>query len=93
MALYSSFAQAATFAAISRLLVFTSTCAALIALKRRDAPAPAFHLPGSTAIASAGAMFSMWLLATRSSTEIWILIAVITAGILLRSLALEPRRH
>jgi amino acid transporter len=93
MALYSSFAQAATFAAISRLLVFTSTCAALIALKRRDAPAPAFHLPGSTAIAIAGATFSMRLLATRSSTEIWILIAVIAAGILLRSLAVERRRH
>jgi amino acid transporter len=93
MALYSSFAQAATFAAISRLLVFTSTCAALIALKRRDGPAPAFHLPGSTAIAIAGATFSMWLLATRSSTEIWILIAVIAAGILLRSLAVERRRH
>jgi amino acid transporter len=93
MALYSSFAQAATFAAISRLLVFTSTCAALIALKRRDGPAPAFHLPGSTAIAIAGATFSMWLLATRSSTEIGILIAVIAAGILLRSLAVERRRH
>ena len=93
MALYSSFAQAATFAAISRLLVFTSTCAALIALKRRDGPAPAFHLPGSTAIAIAGGTFSMWLLATRSSTEIWILIAVIAAGILLRSLAVERRRH
>ena len=92
MALYSSFAQAATFAAIARLLVFASTCAALIALKRRDAFAPAFQLPGSTAIAIAGATFSLGLLATRSSTELWILFAVIAAGILLRAFAVERRR-
>jgi APA family basic amino acid/polyamine antiporter len=84
MGLYSSFAQAATFAAIARLTVFASTCAALLALKRRGDPAPAFRLPGSTAIAIAGAAFSVWLLATRSSTELWILLAVIGAGVVLR---------
>ena len=86
MGLYSSFAQAATFAAIARLAVFASTCAALLALKRRGDPAPAFRLPGSTAIAIAGAAFSVWLLATRSSTELWILLAVIAAGVLLRGI-------
>ena len=45
MGLYSSFAQAATFAAIARLAVFASTCAALVALRRTGAPAPAFRLP------------------------------------------------
>src|SRR6185503_20597129 len=84
MGLYSSFAQAATFAAIARLTVFASTCAALLALKRRGQPAPAFYLPGGTVIAIAGAAFSVWLLATRSSTELWILLAVIAAGVLLR---------
>jgi len=84
MGLYSSFAQAATFAAIARLTVFASTCAALLALKRRGRPAPSFHLPGSTMIAVAGAAFSVWLLATRSSTELWILLAVISAGVLVR---------
>jgi amino acid transporter len=86
MGLYSSFAQAATFAAIARLTVFASTCAALLALKRRGDPAPAFRLPGSTAIAIAGAAFSVWLLATRSSTELWMLLAVVAAGVLLRGI-------
>jgi basic amino acid/polyamine antiporter, APA family len=86
MGLYSSFAQAATFAAIARLTVFASTCVTLLALKRQGGPAPAFQLPGSSAIAIAGAAFSIWLLATRSSTEIWSLLAVIAAGVLLRGI-------
>jgi amino acid transporter len=92
MGLYSSFAQAATFATIARLAVFASTCAALLVLKRRGGPAPAFQLPGGTAIAIAGASFSIWLLATRSSTELWILLAVIAGGVLLRSFAVQPPR-
>jgi amino acid transporter len=87
MALYSSFAQAATFAAISRLLVFASTCAALIALKRHATEAPAFQLPGGTFIASAGVAFSMWLLVTRNSTELWVLFIIIAAGAALFTLA------
>ena len=84
MSLNSSFTQAATFAAIARLTVFAATCAALLALQRRGGPAPAFHLPGSTIIAIIGAGFSLWLIATRNSTELWVLGAIITAGILLR---------
>ncbi len=87
MALYSSFAQAATFAAISRLLVFATTCAALIALKRPGTPAPAFQLPGGTVIAIAGVVFSAWLLVTRNSSELLALFAIIAAGVLLRAVA------
>jgi hypothetical protein len=39
---------------------------------------------GGSAIAVAGAVFSLWLLATRSSTELWVLLAVIAAGVRLR---------
>jgi amino acid transporter len=92
MALYSSFTQAATFAAIARLLVFASTCAALIALKRQGAPAPAFQLPGGTVIAIAGGLFSLWLLATRNSSELWVLFGIIAAGVLLRGFAVERSR-
>jgi amino acid transporter len=84
MALYSSFTQAATFAAISRLLVFASTCAALIALKRPGTPAPAFQLPGGTVIAVGGLLFSLSLIATRNSTELWVLFAIIAVGVLVR---------
>lgn len=92
MALYSSFAQAATFASIARLLVFASTCAALIALKRPGTPAPAFRLPGGTLIAIAGMIFCVLLLATRNSTELWGLFALISVGLLLHSFAVERRR-
>jgi APA family basic amino acid/polyamine antiporter len=92
MALYSSFAQAATFAAIARLTVFASTCAALLALQRRGTPAPAFHLRGGSLIAIAGVAFSLWLLATRNSTELLILFAIIAAGVLLRAFTMEGRR-
>ena len=80
MSLYSSFAQAATFAAIARLAVFASTCAALIALKRRGGPAPAFQLPGGTFIAVGGVAFSLWLLSTRNATELWILVGIVAAA-------------
>ncbi len=80
MSLYSSFAQAATFAAIARLAVFASTCAALIALKRRGGPAPAFQLPGGTFIAAGGVAFSLWLLSTRNATELWILVGIVAAA-------------
>jgi amino acid transporter len=86
LALYSSFTQAATFTAITRLLVFASTCAALIVLKRHDVPAPAFRLPGGTLIAVVGVLFSLSLVATRNSTELWILLAVMAAGFLLRGM-------
>jgi amino acid transporter len=83
MGLYSSFAQAATFAAIARLAVFASTCAALMALRRKGGPAPAFQLPGGTVIAVCGLTFSLWLISTRSSTELWILLGIILVGAVL----------
>jgi amino acid transporter len=92
MGLYSSFAQAATFAAIARLTVFASVCAALIALKRQSSTAPSFRVPGSTAIAVAGVAFSVWLISTRSSSELWILGAIVVAGLLFRGIRTEARR-
>jgi APA family basic amino acid/polyamine antiporter len=83
LALYSSFTQAATFTAITRLLVFASTCAALIVLRRHGTPAPV-RLPGGTFIAVVGVLFSLSLVATRNSTELWVLAAIIAVGVLLR---------
>jgi len=86
MGLYSSFAQAATFAAIARLTVFASTCAALLALKRHGTTSASFRLPASTLIATAGLIFSVWLLATRNSTELLVLVAIVAAGVVLRGI-------
>ena len=87
MALYSSFAQAATFAAIARLVVFAVTCAALVMLRRTQGPSPGFQLPGGTMFAVAGTAFSMWLLATRSASQLLIVFGIIAAGIVLRSIS------
>jgi amino acid transporter len=92
MGLYSSFAQAATFAAIARLAVFASTCAALLALKRAGGPPPAFHLPGGHLVAVGGVAFSLWLIATRSSTELWILLGIVAIGAVFRGVKMGARR-
>jgi APA family basic amino acid/polyamine antiporter len=91
MGLYSSFTQAATFAAIARLAVFASTCAALMALRRAGGPAPAFRLPGGMVIAFAGVGFSLWLISTRSSTELWILFGIIAAAAVFHRVKTEAR--
>ncbi len=87
MALYSSFAQAATFAAIARLAVFAVTCAALPMLRRMHGPSPGFQLPGGTMFAIAGTAFSVWLLATRNTNQLWIMMAIVAAGVVLRASA------
>ena len=84
MALYSSFAEAATFAAIARLVVFAVTCAALVMLRRTQGPSPGFQLPAGTMFAIAGTAFSTWLLATRSSNQVVIMFGIIVTGIVLR---------
>ena len=91
MSLYSSFAQAATFAAIARLMVFASTCAALIALRRSGGSPASFHVPGGVVVAIGGLAFSVFLLATRNSTELWVLFGIIAAGVLFRGF--KPEAH
>ena len=86
MALFSSFAQAAVLAAIPRLGIFIVTCAALVVFRRRtDAPAAAVLVPAGPAFAAAGILFSLWMLSTRSLDQIWILFAVVAAGVVVRA--------
>ena len=85
MAIYSSFSDAATLAAIARLVVFAVTCAALIALRRSHGPSPGFRLPAGPIVAVSGVAFALWLLSTRSMTQLGILGAVIVAGAVLRA--------
>jgi len=84
MALYSSFSEAATLAAIARLVVFAVTCAALIALRRARGPSPGFQLPGGAIFSVAGVGFALWLLSTRSLPQLGILCGAIVVGAALR---------
>jgi len=87
MALYSSFAEAAAFAAIARLVVFAVTCVALVMLRRAQGPSTGFRLPAGTAFAIAGTAFSIWLLSTRSSNQLLITFGIIAAGVVLRGVS------
>jgi len=85
MAIYSSFSEAATLAAIARLVVFAVTCAALIALRRSHGPSPGFQLPAGPIVSVAGVGFAVWLLSTRSVTQLGVLGGVIVVGAVFRA--------
>lgn len=88
LALYGSFASTATIAAITRLVVYLLTCVALLILRaRKPQEAPGFLLPGGAAIAVAAMAFCVWLLATRTYAQIWVLLAILAAGAVARWLA------
>ena len=85
LALHGSFADAASLSVVTRLGIFALTCASLPALRhRRPAETPAFRLAGGPAIAVAGILFCVWLLATRSLTQMWLLLLILAAGLILR---------
>jgi len=81
LALAGSFASNATFAAIVRLVYYALTCAALIVLRRRDGEAPGFRLLAGPVFAALGIGFCAWLLTTRTFEQLWILVALIAAGL------------
>ena len=84
LGLWGTFAATATLSAISRLIVYGIVCAALWTLRRAGAPAAGFVLPGGRAIAVLGIAFTVWLLATRSFAQAWLVGAIIVAGVLVR---------
>lgn len=81
LALAGSFAANATFSAIVRLVYYALTCAALIVLRRRAGEPPGFQLPAGPMIAVLAMGFCAWLLSTRSFEQLWILLALIAAGL------------
>jgi amino acid transporter len=82
LALAGTFAATATLSAISRLVVYGITCAALLVLRRRvTAPAAGFTLPAGPLFAAAGIVFALWLLSTRSLAQGWLLAAIVLAGV------------
>jgi APA family basic amino acid/polyamine antiporter len=92
LALYGSFAATATIAAITRLVVYLLTCVALLVLRARNPEdAPGFQLPAGAAVAVAGIAFCVWLLATRTYAQIWVLLAILAAGLAARWLARVDR--
>jgi amino acid transporter len=85
LALYGSFVDAASLSVVTRLGIFALTCASLPLLRwRRPAETPGFRLPGGPAVATLGILFCLWLLATRSYAQIWLLLLILAGGVILR---------
>jgi amino acid transporter len=80
LGLVSTFGQLATFSAISRLGILGTTCAALIALRRKRGPSDGFRAPAGNLCAIIGIAFCVWLLSTRSVEQAWFLPVVVAAG-------------
>jgi amino acid transporter len=85
LALHGSFAGAASRSVVTRLGIFALTCATLPALRwRRPGEVPAFRMPGGVVVSVAGMLFCLRLLATRSLAELWLLLLILAAGMLVR---------
>jgi amino acid transporter len=91
LALAGSFAANATFAAIVRLVYYGLTCAALIVLRRQAGDPPGFRLPAGPLVAVLAMGFCAWLLTTRTFEQLWILLALIAAGLPFYLLAQRKR--
>ncbi len=83
LALYGSFEWNATLSAIVRLVTYGLTCGSLLVFRRRLAEPPAFRVPGAAAVVPVAILFCLWLLATRTFTQAWILAALVAVGWLL----------
>lgn len=85
LALWGTFAWAATISVVTRLLVYLVACAALPILRaRRPDETPGFRTLGGPVLAVAGGTFCCWLLATRSYGEAGWLVALAVSGMILR---------
>lgn len=92
LGLYGSFEWNATLSAVVRLVTYGLTCAALPVFRARaGAPAAGFRLPLAAAVVPIGVGFAVWLLATRTLTQMWILVAIMAAGAVLRAAAAGRR--
>ena len=75
-----TFAEAATLAAIGRLVVWVVICAALAALRRQSGRPTGFILPAGVAFAVLGIAFSVWLLSTRNLVQGSSVALILVAG-------------
>ncbi len=88
LALPGTFAWAANLSVVTRLCIYVLVCASLLVLRRRrPEEAPGFRLRGGPLVAAAGIGFCLWLLATRSFAQVWLLLLIMAAGLLLRWVA------
>ena len=83
-ALYSSFLGALTVSALTRLVGYVTTCAAMLVLRRRrdggEAHA-AFRVPGGPLVATLALLTCVWLMLAVSKAELWSVAVILLVGI------------
>jgi amino acid transporter len=80
LGLAGDFGQLATFAAIAKLGIYSTTCGALIVFRRRHGLPEGYRAPGGPALAATGIVFCVWLLTTRSLAQAWFMPVMVAAG-------------
>jgi len=82
LAIYCSFMGALVVSALTRLVGYVTTCAALVVLRSRDAGVgqPGFRVPAGPLVAATGVGACMWLMLGSSSQELLSLAAVTLTG-------------
>lgn len=78
LAVAGSFRWNVTLSAVARLLTYASTCAVVIALRKKQPGREAFHLPAGRLVALVGIVFSL-VLATRMDWTALIILTVTAA--------------
>lgn len=81
--LSTTFIGALEISTVIRLITYSATCLALVALRRRHATSAKFSVPGGPAVAVAATAISVWLLATSTSREIALVVAAAGVGLLI----------
>jgi len=79
--LFGGFAANATISAIVRLVTYALVCGSLLVFRRRAGmETPGFRVKGGAAVAVAGVGFCFWLLAKRTYSQAWTLLAIMAVG-------------
>jgi len=79
--LFGGFAANATISAIVRLVTYALVCGSLLVFRRRAGmETPGFRVKGGAAVAVAGVGFCLWLLAKRTYSQAWTLLAIMAVG-------------
>ena len=86
-----TFVYLATFSAMARLLMYGSTCAALIVLRRRDGPAPV-AVPGGPALSVLSILVSLAAIVATAGPQIRDLTIAVVLGWAVRAV-FRHRRH
>ena len=84
IAVFSTFMSAVTISAVVRLMAYTTTCAALLYLRRHPMPVPGgFQLRGGRVVAIAALVLIAWLLSNTQWNEIRLAGMAVLLGVLL----------